>query len=430
MKIMADRIAHLGTEKAFKLADNLRECAALGIGVVKLNLGEPDFDTSPIICEEGIKQIADGATHYCAPAGLMTFRKAAAKYISETRNISVDWEKVIVTSGAKPPIGFAVMAYANPGDEVIYPSPGYPIYESWITYVGAKPVPLPLTDRNDFRFNADELEKLITPKTKLIFICSPSNPTGGVLTREDLESIADVIKRKCPNNVRVYSDEIYEHIVFDGVKHCSIASIEGMLEKTIIVSGHSKGFAMTGWRLGYAILPTIEEAEVFKNLNINTIACVAPFVQEAGRIAYENPLVALEVKKMVQAFEKRRNFAVPALNDIDGIRCAMPRGAFYLFPNIEGACKNLGILDAYSQLPERDQTSPSTLFQMFALYKHGVATMDRKSFGEIGAENEHYIRLSIATDLETIKEGIKRIKNASEDREGFKKFIAEGKHFY
>ncbi len=428
MDVIAERIKHLGTEKAFKLADNIKECLDMGIDVIRLNIGEPDFDTCKYIAEVGMKNIEKGNSHYCPPAGIDSLRKAAAKHISETRNIPIDYNKLIITTGGKPPIGYTMMTYANPGDEVIYPSPGYPIYESWITFMGAKPVPIHVKDTNEFRFSADDLEKLITPKTKVIIICSPSNPTGGVSTKEDLADFAEVIQSKCNDNVRIYSDEIYEHILFDGKKHHSIASVKGMLDKTIIATGHSKGFAMTGWRLGYAILPTQEEADVFKQLNINTIACTSPFVQEAGREAYENPHVITETKKMVEQFEKRRNYAVPALNAIEGITCAMPGGAFYIFPNIAGVCKNLGIFDAYEQVKSQHRTSPSTLFQMFLLYKYGVATLDRNSFGTVGVTDEHFLRLSIAADLETIKKGIQLIDKASKDYEGFARFLAEGKH--
>lgn len=239
----------------------------------------------------------------------------------------------------------------------------------------AKAVPIHLDESTGFNFTAEELEKLITPKTKLIFINSPSNPTGGVLPEDELRKIADVIRRKCSSNVRIYSDEVYEHILFDGQKHHSIAAYEGMRDKTIIVSGHSKSFAMTGWRLGYAVLPTIEEAAVFKNLDVNNISCTPPFIQEAGREAIENPKSNEVIQQMVSDSKSSRNYVVKALNAIDGITCAMPKGAFYVFPNIAGVCEKLGVFEAMRSLPKEvaDHTSPSTLFQRFLLSENAVS---------------------------------------------------------
>jgi aspartate/methionine/tyrosine aminotransferase len=337
-------------------------------------------------------------------------------------------ERVVVTPGAKPPIGYTMMAYVEPGDEVIYPSPGFPIYESWVTFVGAKPVPLHLSEERGFAFSAEDLAALITDKTKVIIFNSPSNPTGGVLSKEDLEGIAGVVRERCRDNVRLYSDEVYEHILFDGEEHHSIASEEGMAGRTIIASGHSKGFAMTGWRLGWAVLPTEEEAALFKNLNINSVSCVPPFIQEAGRVAYESPQTPATVEHMVAAFQGRRDYVVTALSSIDGITCQTPKGAFYVFPNVAGVCESLGVIEAYESLPEerRSTTCPSAMLQMFLLFRHGVATMDRNSFGRIGAGGQHYLRLSIATGLDQLREGIRRIDAASRDRDGFQDYIAKG----
>jgi aspartate/methionine/tyrosine aminotransferase len=296
--------------------------------------------------------------------------------------------------------------------------------------MGGTPVPLHLEEAQRFSFTADDLAPLITPRTKLIFINSPSNPTGGVLSREELEQIAKLILDKGHPDLRVYSDEVYEEILFDGLDHVSIASMPGMAERTILVSGHSKSFAMTGWRLGYAILPTVEEHAVFKNLNINSISCTPPFIQEAGREAYENPMSRKVIDEMVAEFQIRRDYTVPALNAIDGITCANPKGAFYVFPNIEGVCNNLGIIDTYNDLAGelKRATSPSKLLQMFMLYKYGVATMDRKSFGEIGTDHKHFLRLSTATNLESIKRGVDLISEAVADQSGFTKFVSEGVH--
>lgn len=430
MSLIADRMGALGSENAFKLGDNIAECQAMGLDVIKFNLGEPDFDTAQHICESAAENLYQGNTHYCPPHGIPSFRQAIAKQVSESRGIEIDPDLVCVTTGAKPPIGYSVQTYVNPGDEVIYPSPGFPIYESWIRYMGGKPVPLHLEESKSFSFAADDLAPLITPRTKLIFINSPSNPTGGVLAKTDLEEIAQLILDKGHPDLRIYSDEVYEEIVFDGLDHVSIASMPGMLERTILVSGHSKSFAMTGWRLGYAILPTVEEHAVFKNLNINSISCTPPFIQEAGREAYENPKTQKIIDAMVAEFQIRRDYAVPALNGIDGITCANTKGAFYVFPNIEGICHNLGVMDAYKDLAEeiKSVSSPSKLVQMFMLYKYGVATMDRKSFGEIGTDDKHFLRLSTATDLESIKRGIDLIAEAAADQDGFSAFVAEGMH--
>ena len=431
MKLLAERMKRLGSENAFKVGDDIRRAEQMGVKVIRFNLGEPDFNSAHFINKVAVDHINKGNSHYCPPAGLESFRKAIAKQISRTRHIEVDPENVVVTVGAKPPIGYALMTYANPGDEVIYPSPGFPIYESWITYLGAKAVPLHLDEKKGFSFTAEELGKLITKKTKLIFINSPSNPTGGVLAEDELKRIAEVIRTKCNENVRIYSDEVYEHILFDGAQHRSIASYPGMQERTLIVSGHSKSFAMTGWRLGYAVLPTHEEAAIFKNLNINNFSCTPPFIQEAGREAIENPEADKVIADMVTEFEKRRNYVVSALNGIEGITCANPRGAFYAFPNIKGICENLGILEKHKKLPKSiaAHTTPSTLFQKFLLYKYGVATMDRKSFGQIGSKGKHFLRISTATHLDALKEGIDRLNNASRDSKGFAAFIKEGKHF-
>ncbi len=430
MNLFSDRMSALGTENAFTVGNDIANAEKMGIDVIRFNLGEPDFDTPKFICDVAAENLSKGNTHYCPPAGIEPLRTALARQVSASRRIPVDPENIVVTTGAKPPIGFALQTYVNSGDEVVYPSPGFPIYESWVTYVGAKPVPLHLQESKGFSFSAADLVKLITPKTKLIIINSPSNPTGGVLSKDDIRSIADVVKSMCAENVRVYSDEVYERILFDGSEHNSIASVEGMRDKTIIVSGHSKSFAMTGWRLGFAVLPSREEAECFTNLNINTISCTAPFIQAAGVDAYENPKADDVVGEMVRNFEERRNHAVPALNAIEGITCAKPAGAFYVFPNIAGVCENLGVFAAQHALPAeiKARTSPSKLFQKFLIYRYGVATMDRQSFGVIGSEDMHFLRLSTATDLESIQEGIRRIDMASQDKAGFAEFSSRAEY--
>jgi aspartate/methionine/tyrosine aminotransferase len=347
--------------------------------------------------------------------------------VKRTRGIDVDPDEVIVLPGAKPAIGYSLMSYVDPGDEVIYPSPGFPIYESWVTYLGATPVPLLLREENGFAFRPEDLEKLVTPKTKLLMLCTPSNPTGGVFSQELLEKVADIVRRKAHPDCRLYSDEIYEHITFDGFRHFSIASVPGMRERTIIASGHSKGFAMTGWRLGWCVLPNKKEAALFKQLNINFVSCVPPFIQEAGRVAFESPKTPEVVAHMVAEFKKRRDYLVPALNEIEGVRCAKPLGAFYVFPNVDGVCRNLGIHDFHHRLPDerKRKTSPATLLSRFLLYYHGIATVDRRSFGVLQSEGQHFVRISYATDLASIEEGVARIRRGAGDGAGFRKFTED-----
>jgi aspartate aminotransferase len=431
MSVLADRIRRLGTENAFKIGDDIARCEQMGREVIRLNLGEPDFNSADNINQVAIDHITRGNSHYTNPQGIPSLRNSIARQIAETRNIDADPNRIVVTTGAKPPIAYTMLTYVNPGDEVIYPSPGFPIYESWVTFVGGTPKPLHLSEDRGFRFTPEELAGLITPKTKVLIINSPSNPTGGVFTRNDMEGIARVVREKASPDLRIYSDEVYEHILFDGHKHQSIASLDGMAERTILVSGHSKSYAMTGWRLGYAMLPTVEETLVFRQLNINIISCTPPFVQEAGREALDNPMNEKIIAGMTAEFQKRRDVVVEGLNRINGIRCQKPQGAFYVFPNIAGACEKLGILEYHEKLPmeRKNKTSPSVMFQMFALYRHGVAAMDRNSFGSIGAEGQHYLRLSTATDMESLKEGVRRIESAASDRDGCRAFLDEKKYY-
>lgn len=427
--LLAQRIGALGTENAFTLGADIQRVLDRGVDVVKLNLGEPDFDSPAHINTTGMEQIDAGNSHYCDPQGIRPLREAIARYITATRGVRVGPDRVVVTPGAKPPIGYTMQTYVDPGDEVVYPSPGFPIYESFVTYVGAVPRPLHLSEARGFAFTADDLAALVSERTKVIILNSPSNPTGGVLGEADLADIARLVRERCRPDVRIYSDEVYEHILFDGERHSSILAQDGMAERTVLVSGHSKGFAMTGWRLGWAVLPTPEEAAVFTQLNINIVSCVPPFIQEAGRVAYESRETAVYTAEMVGAFQERRDWMVPALNECEGITCQMPKGAFYVFPNVSGACERLGILEAWEAMSaaERARTSPSALFQMFLLYRYGVATMDRNSFGAIGAEGRHYLRLSIAADLKRLREGVDRIATAVQDRDGFRSFLQEEK---
>jgi aspartate aminotransferase len=428
MTLFSSRIGLLGTENAFKVGDDIArvtpKLAERGIDVIRLNIGEPDFDSAPHINQAGCAAIQSGMTHYTDPQGIRPLREAIAAHVRRTRGIPADPAQVIVTTGGKPSIGFTMQAYVNPGDEVVYPSPGFPIYESWVTYVGAKPVPLQLREERNFVFTPEELDRCITKKTKVIILCSPSNPTGGVFSKGDLEELAKLIRQRCGPEVRIYSDEIYEDIVFDGAAHHSIASEDGMADRTIIASGHSKGFAMTGWRLGWAVLPTVEEAQVFKQLTINTVSCVPPFIQEAGRVALESPLSPPIVKKMVAAFQERRDRMVASFNQTPGIQCQTPKGAFYLFPNIGNLCRRFGLTDSdgsATPLAERWGT-PAKAMQAFLLERYGVATMDRHSFGRIGADGQHFLRVSIAASMERLMEAGQRINVAADDVDGFRDF--------
>ena len=432
MSLFAKRIELIGTENAFKVGPYIKEVEDAGNRVIKCNLGEPDFPLPRHIREEVKLYLDKDMTHYVDPQGILPLRQAVARDMGARRGLSVTPDRVVVFPGAKPPIGFCEEAYCDPGDEVIYPSPGFPIYESFTRYLGATPVPLHLNEQAGFSFTGADLEPLITARTKIIMVNFPSNPTGGVASREQLEGVAEVIRRKAPADARVFSDEVYENILFDGSVHHSIASLPGMESRTVIVSGASKSYSWTGGRIGWAVFPTAEEAAVFKNLNINYFSCTAGYNQMGARLALESPETAKEIRRMVTAFQERRDVVVGGLNAIPGVTCQTPKGAFYVFPNIAGICESLGALEAYDALPPavRPLTSPATLFQMFLLFRYHVATLDRRSFGVIGSEGRHFLRISIATGLDDLKEGIQRIGKAAGDRAGFQAFVREGKRLH
>jgi aspartate aminotransferase len=432
MGLLAKRSGLIDTENAFKIGPYIRSIEDQGKKVIKCNLGEPDFPVPSFIKEEVKRQIDLDNTHYCDPQGIPSLRKAIAKQLSETRGIQATPERIVVFPGAKPPIGLCQQTYCDPGDEVIYPSPGFPIYESFIAYVDARPVPVHLKEERNFTLSGADIASLLKKKTKIIYLNFPSNPTGGVASKDQLQEIADVILKRSSSDIRVYSDEVYEHILFDGSQHQSIISFPGMEKITILVSGASKSFSWTGGRIGWALFPTAEEAEVFRNLNINYFSCTAAYNQEGARLGLESPLSRKAIQEMVTTFQQRRDIVVDGLNGIKGIHCQKPKGAFYVFPNIGGACKDLGIMEAHQSLPPnlREKTTPSTLFQMFLLFEYQVATMDRKSFGRIGTEDLHFLRISVATDTESLKEGLKRISEAAKDKKGFSLFFNKGEHLY
>lgn len=429
MALFSDRIRQIGTENAFKIGPYINEVAATGLKVIRCNLGEPDFPLPAHVRDEVKRQLDADMTHYVDPQGLPALREAIAAEMGARRGLDITPDRVVVFPGGKPPIGFSQEIYCNPGDEVIYPSPGFPIYESFTRYLGLKPVPLHLEEQKGFAFNGDDLRPLITPRTKLIILNFPSNPTGGVASQAQLESIAEAILAKSPPDVRIYADEIYENILFDGSAHHSIASLPGMAERTIIASGVSKSYSWTGGRVGWAALPTAAEAAMYKTLNINYFSCISGYNQLGAKLAIESPQSRPVMERMVRSFQERRDFVVGALNAIDGVRCQLPKGAFYVFPNIAGMCAQLGALRLYEGLPPdvRAVSSPATLVQMFLLFRYGVATLDRRAFGVIGSEGRHFLRISVATALDDLKEGMERIRAAARDVDGFEAFVREGR---
>jgi aspartate/methionine/tyrosine aminotransferase len=432
MSLVARRIDLLGTENAFKIGACVGEVEKTGARVIKCNLGEPDFPLPSHIRDAVKGALDDDLTHYCDPQGIPSLREAIARDMGKRRGLDLTSDRVVVFPGAKPPIGLCQQAYCDPGDEVIYPSPAYPIYESFIRYLDLRPVPLHLEERRGFSFDGADLEPLITPRTKLIFLNFPSNPTGGVATRDQLEGIAAVIRKKAPADARVYSDEVYETILFDGVTHQSIAALPGMEQRTIIVSGVSKTYSWTGGRIGWAVFPTAREAALFKNLNINYFSCCPAYNQVGARVAIESLASAPEIARMVTAFQQRRDMVVQGLNAIPGVTCQRPKGAFYVFPNIGGVCERVGAFTAHRALPQEVQmrTSPATLFQMFLLYRHHVATVDRRSFGQIGSEGKHFLRLSVATGMDDLRQALDRLATAARDADGFAAFVRSGGRLY
>ncbi|MGB9773192.1 MAG: pyridoxal phosphate-dependent aminotransferase [Bacteroidota bacterium] len=384
---LADRMNRLGTETAFEVLVKAKALEAKGRNIIHLEIGEPDFDTPQNIKDAAMKALHNGYTHYGPAAGLPELRQAIAEETSRTRGIPVEPSNVVVTPGAKPIMFFSLLACINEGDEVIYPNPGFPIYESVINFIGAKAVPIPLREEMEFRFDLDELRHLITARTRMIVLNSPHNPTGGVLAEEDLQEIARLAQE---HDLIVLSDEIYRRIIYDGYPHKSIASIPGMQERTIILDGFSKTYAMTGWRLGYGVMP-VELAERIAQLQINSNSCTASFTQMAGVEALQGPQTAAE--EMVKEFLRRRNVIVDGLNSIPGFRCLKPHGAFYVFPNITGTGKTSRELADY------------------LLHEAGVAALSGTAFGVYG---DGFIRFSYANSVENIKEALQRIRIAVE----------------
>ncbi|HMI31218.1 MAG TPA: pyridoxal phosphate-dependent aminotransferase [Candidatus Limnocylindrales bacterium] len=377
----ADRMNQLGTETAFEVLAKARALEAQGRSILHLEIGEPDFDTPAPIRAAAARALDEGFTHYGPSAGLPEVREAIAAFISKDRGLKVSPDQVVVTPGGKPVLTFAIMACVNPGDEVVVPDPGFPIYESVVRFVGATPKPLVLREDRGFRFGAADLEPLLTPKTRMVVLNSPHNPTGSVLTPNDLDEIAALLRER---EIFVLSDEIYSKILYDGV-HESIATRPGMAEKTILLDGFSKTYAMTGWRLGYGVMnPTL--AKHVARLATNVYSCATSFVQRAAITALGG--AQDEVRAMVAEFHVRRDEIVEGLNAIPGIRCLKPAGAFYVFPNIQAL--HMKSADAERVLLE----------------EAGVAVLSGTAFGPRG---EGYIRLSYANSIGNIREALRRI---------------------
>ncbi|HUG14640.1 MAG TPA: pyridoxal phosphate-dependent aminotransferase [Thermomicrobiales bacterium] len=379
---LAERMSMLGTESAFDVLVRARALEAQGRHVIHLQLGEPDFDTPEHIVEAGVQALRSGETHYTPAAGIPPLREAIAREISKTRGIVVGADQVVVTPGGKPIMFFAILALAGPGDEVIYPDPGFPIYESVINFAGATPVPLKLREEQGFSFAPEELTALVTDRTRLVIINSPHNPTGGVVSGEALDELARLAVEK---SFIVMSDEIYSRILYEG-HHESITTRPGMLERTIILDGFSKTFAMTGWRLGFGVMPEALAQQVTR-LAINCNSCVPAFTQLAGVAALTGPQQPVE--RMVAEFRSRRDAIVAGLNDIPGVTCLTPPGAFYVFPNVS----------SFGQ--------PAAAIADRLLNEGGVALVAGTAFGKAG---EGYLRLSYANSLENIEMALERMR--------------------
>ncbi len=383
---IADRMNHLGTETAFEVLVKAKALEAQGRHIVHLEVGEPDFPTPENIVQAGIRALRDGKTKYTPSAGIPELREAIAHEVSQTRRVDVSPDQVVVTPGAKPIMFFTILALVEPGDEVLYPAPGFPIYESMIDFCGGKPVPYLLREENNFRFDPDEFRAKANARTKLIILNSPHNPTGGVLEKSDVQVVAEVAQK---HNSVVFTDEIYRRMLYDGT-FSSILSLPGMAERTILLDGFSKTYAMTGWRLGYGVMP-LDLVPHITRLQTNSNSCVAGFTQYAGVEALTGPQDS--VTRMVGAFKERRDTIVDGLNAIPGLRSLKPRGAFYAFPNITGTGWDSRKLADY------------------LLNEAGVACLSGTAFG---AEGEGYLRFSYANSLENIKLALTRVRAAIE----------------
>jgi aspartate/methionine/tyrosine aminotransferase len=379
---LARRMSRLGTETAFEVLNKARALERQGKNIIHLEIGEPDFDTPPNVVEAGVDALRKGWTHYGPSAGLPELRQAIAEYVSQTRGVKVASDEVVVVPGGKPIIFFTILALIDEGDEVIYPNPGFPIYESMVNYVGGRAVPIHLREERDFSLDVGELAALTNDRTRLIILNSPHNPTGGVLDRKEIEQIARAIGDR---NILVLSDEIYSRLVFDGGQHFSIMSVPGMQERTILLDGFSKTYAMTGWRMGYGVMRPDLAAHITR-LMTNSNSCTASFTQVAGIEALRGDQSSVD--RMRDEFQQRRDVFVAGLNKIKGFSCRMPKGAFYVFPNIAATgWKSKALADAL-------------------LEQAGVAALSGTAFGAFG---EGYLRFSVANSLENLQQALERI---------------------
>ena len=383
---LAERMTRIGIESAFEVLQKARALEAQGKNIVHLEIGQPDFPTPAHVKEAAKRALDEGWTGYGPTPGFPDFRQAIAEYISVSRGISVTGQNVVVVPGGKPIMFFSMLAVVEPGDEVIYPNPGFPIYESVINFLGATPVPIPLVESRGFSFDLDMLESKLSNRTKMIVLNSPANPTGGVIPRADLARIADLVRDL---DVLILSDEIYSRICYEEVPS-SITQFDGMLEKTIILDGFSKTYSMTGWRLGYGVMP-LWVVDAVDKLMVNSNSCTASFTQRAGLAALKGPQD--DVDRMVAEFRRRRDAIVKGLNEIPGFRCPVPAGAFYVFPNITG-----------TGLSSRELAD-------MLLNDAGVACLSGTAFGSYG---DGYLRFSYANSLENIEEALARIRKLSE----------------
>jgi len=380
---LASRMSRLGTETAFEVLNRARELEKQGKEIVHLEIGEPDFDTPANVIQAGVDALHKGWTHYGPSAGLPDLRRAIADYVSRTRNVPVSSEEVVVVPGGKPIIFFTILALIDEGDEVIYPNPGFPIYESMINYVGGRAIAIPLREEREFSVDVKELGSLITDRTRLIILNSPHNPTGGTLTRKDIFEIAEAIGDR---NIMVLSDEIYSRLVYEG-EDFSIMSVPGFKERTILLDGFSKTYAMTGWRMGYGVMRPDLAVQIAR-LGTNSTSCTASFTQVAGIEALRGDQSSVD--KMNAEFRRRRDVFVAGLNKIKGFSCRVPKGAFYTFPNIT-------------------KTGwPSKKLADALLEQAGVACLSGTAFGAYG---EGYLRFSVANSLENLKKALARIED-------------------
>ncbi len=375
---LASRMSRLGTETAFEVLNRAKALEKQGRQIIHLEIGEPDFDTPENIVHAAVDALHKGWTHYGPSAGLPDLRKEIADYVSRTRNVPVSSDEVVVVPGGKPIIFFTMLAFVDAGDEVIYPNPGFPIYESMINYMGGRAVPIPLREERDFSLDVHELASLITDRTKLIILNSPQNPTGGVLTKKDIHDIAGAIGDR---NILVLSDEIYSRLIYEG-EHFSIMSIPGFKDRTILLDGFSKTYAMTGWRMGYGVMRA-DLATHMTRLMTNSNSCTASFTQIAGVEALHGDQSS--VQKMSDEFKRRRDAFVAGLNKIKGFSCRMPKGAFYVFPNVT-------------------KTGwPSKKLADALLDEAGVACLSGTAFGAFG---EGYLRFSVSNSLENLNKAL------------------------